>query len=201
MEFRECISNDELNAMETGCFPGTIMVVDDSESLEAACAHLSGQEVIGFDTETRPTFSKGSMNKVSLLQLSTESTAYLFRLNRVAIEKPLINILHSKKIIKVGAAVSDDIKALQKLRHFIPHSFIDLQSMAGYYGIQDKSLRKLAAITLGFRISKAQRLSNWEAMTLTPAQQRYAATDAWVSREIYTKLIEQNAFTDNPKKK
>lgn len=189
MDFRECISNDELNAMETGSFSGDIVVVDDSESLETACAYLSGQEVLGFDTETRPTFSKGPMNRVSLLQLATGSTAYLFRLNRVAIEKPLLDVLASKNIIKVGAAVTDDVKALQKLRHFTPRSFTDLQSIAGNYGIQDKSLRKLAAITLGFRISKAQRLSNWEAASLTPAQQRYAATDAWVSREIYFRLM------------
>lgn len=197
MRFKECISNDELKDTEIGIFRGEIIIVDSSDKVAEACSCLSVQKIIGFDTETRPSFLSGKTNSVSLLQLSTESTAYLFRLNQVALEKPILRILSSRKITKIGAAIHDDIKALQKLRHFIPQSFIDLQSIAGQYGIQDKSLRKLSAITLGFRISKAQRLSNWEAATLTPAQQCYAATDAWVSLEIYNKLMEQAAYSDN----
>lgn len=186
--FTDCITNDELNNIEQGGFTGRIVVVDTPAALVSACEELSSETVIGFDTETRPSFSKGITNTVSLLQLSSEHTAYLFRLNRIAMEKPLLNLLSDKEIIKSGAAIHDDLKALRKLRHFTPEGFIDLQSIVGQYGITDKSLRKMAAITLGIRISKAQRLSNWEAAQLTPAQQLYAATDAWVSRQIYIEL-------------
>lgn len=186
--FQESISDLELNAMMPEGFKGDIVIVDNVVELHRSCEFLASQSVLGFDTETRPSFTKGVMNKVSLLQLSTEEHAFLFRLNHIAMEKPLLKLLSSKDIVKAGAAIHDDIKSLQKLRHFTPQGFIDLQGIVGNYGISDKSLRKLAAIVMGIRISKAQRLSNWEASTLTEAQQIYAATDAWVSRQIYAKL-------------
>lgn len=186
--FQETITDDQLKEMESAGFDGEIIVVDNSELLSDACRYLSSQHVIGFDTETRPAFTKGKSNSVALLQLSSKEKAFLFRLNHIALEKPLLKLLSSKEIIKSGAAIRDDIKALQKLRQFTPGGFIDLQSIVADYGIADKSLRKMAAITLGIKISKAQRLSNWEAAALTPAQQHYAATDAWVSRQIYIEL-------------
>ena len=176
-KFQESITNEEVNGLPVGAFSGEIVVVDTPAAFEEACAYLATQPLIGFDTETRPSFSKGVTNKVSLLQLSSGERAFLFRL------------MESPSVTKIGAAIRDDLKGLQKLRHFTPKGFIDLQSIVGQYGITDLRLRKMAAITLQIKVSKAQRLSNWEAANLTPAQQLYAATDAWVSREIYVRLI------------
>ncbi len=186
--YRENISNEEVNALPVGAFGGPIVIVDTSEAITQACEYLSSQEFIGFDTETRPSFTKGVSNKVSLLQLSSGEKAFLFRLNKIALERPILRLLESRTTIKIGAAIRDDIRGLQQLRQFNARGFIDLQSLVGKYGIAELSVRKMAAITLGVKISKAQRLSNWEAASLTPAQQIYAATDAWISREIYLKL-------------
>ena len=109
--------------------------------------------------------------------------------NRIALEKPLLQLLSSDRVVKAGVAIRDDIRVLRQLRHFTPGGFVELQNIAPEYGITDKSLRKLAAIVLGVRISKAQRLSNWEAATLTDKQKLYAATDAWVCTAIYDKLL------------
>jgi len=143
---------------------------------------------VGFDTETRPAFTAGNSNKVALLQLSTPERCYLMRLCCMRLDKAIVRVLEKPGLIKVGAAVRDDVKALVALRRFRPGGFLDLQSIVGSYGIHELSLRKMAAIVLGIRISKAQRLSNWEAMELTLPQQLYAATDAWVALEIYNRL-------------
>ncbi len=189
--FVESISNDTLAQLPPGAFPGRIVVVDTTEAVAEACKTLARSRVIGFDTETRPSFTKGVSNKVSLLQLSSEDQAFLFRLNRIALEKPLLQLLSSRNVIKVGAAVRDDLRALKQLRKFTPGGFVELQNLAPLFGITDKSLRKLGAIALRIRISKAQRLSNWEARQLTPAQQMYAATDAWIGRAIYMEFMKR----------
>lgn len=187
--FQANISNEELATLPLAQFPGQITIVDREPLLEEACAELMTQQMIGFDTETRPSFTSGVSNKVALLQLSTPTHCFLFRLCKIRMEKSLLRVLGNPNLLKIGAAVRDDIKGMQKLRHYKAAGFVDLQSIVGEYGIEEKSVRKMAAITLGIRISKAQRLSNWEASTLTPAQQLYAATDAWVSLEIYRKLL------------
>ena len=189
--YQETISNDEVNLLPQGAFPGKIVVVDTPAAIASACDYLLSRDVIGFDTETRPAFSKGVSNKVSLLQLSSGEQAFLFRLNKIALEKPILRVMESASVLKIGAAIRDDIRALQRLRRFSPRGFIDLQSIVGDYGITELSLRKMAAITLRMKISKAQRLSNWEGNVLTPAQQSYAATDAWISREIYVELTKK----------
>lgn len=188
MVFAESISNEEVASLEAVHFMGKIEVVDSAEQLERACKVLSAEALIGFDTETRPSFKAGVTNKIALIQLSTESHCFLIRLNKMPLAKPLIAILQSDKIVKVGTDVKNDLAGLQKLRHFTPRNFVDLQNVVGDYGIADKSLRKISGIVLGKKVSKAQRLSNWEAKQLTPQQQMYAATDAWVCIEIYNKL-------------
>jgi len=188
MNYRATISNEELQAMPAAQFGGRIVIVDTPETIEAACRDLESHGAIGFDTETRPSFVVGVTNKVALLQLSTPDTCYLFRLCRIALERPLQNLLSNKHVLKIGVAVSGDLRALNTLRRFRPAGFVDLQSEAPKYGIEEKSLRKLSAIVLGRRVSKAQRLSNWEAASLTDAQLLYAATDAWVSLRIYEQL-------------
>ena len=188
MAFIESISNEEVAALQAVQFEGEIIIVETAEALEQACTHLAAQTILGFDTETRPSFTAGVTNKVALLQLYGGGKCFLIRLNRVQMTKQLTDILHNPNIIKVGAAVKNDIVGLSKLRHFTAGGFVDLQDIVENYGIKDKSLRKISGIVLGKKVSKAQRLSNWEAKTLTLQQQVYAATDAWVCVEIYNHL-------------
>ncbi len=189
MAYIESISNEDVAALPMVQFDGQIVVVDTPQALDEACQHLAQQSILGFDTETRPSFTAGVTNKVALLQLFGGERCFLIRLNRVQMSKALTDILHRSDIIKVGAAVKNDIVGLTKLRHFTAGGFVDLQDIVENYGIKDKSLRKISGIVLGKKVSKAQRLSNWEAKTLTPQQQMYAATDAWVCVAIYEALL------------
>ena len=190
--FIESITPQELEKLEFASFPGKIIVIDTvGAEFNRAIAYLRSQKVIGFDTETRPTFSPAQPRyNVSLLQLSGPDRAYLFRINKIGMHRRLCNLMASDKVIKVGAAIHDDIRGLQRLRDFTPAAFEDLQKIVWEWGIRDKAVKKMSAIILGFRISKTQQLSNWEAENLSESQCKYAATDAWVCREMYLKLIQ-----------
>lgn len=185
------IAAEDIERLEQVSFPGTIHVIDTvGAEFNNAVRYLRNQRVIGFDTETRPCFSASQPRYgVALLQLSGRDHAYLFRINSMGMHRRLCSLLASDKVIKVGAAVTDDIRGLQKYQEFTPKGFVDLQRIVGDYGIRDRSVKKMTAIILGFRISKAQQLSNWEAETLSDSQIRYAATDAWVCREMYIRLM------------
>jgi len=183
--FKESITTEELTDLPLKWFEGEIMVIDSNKSLRQAEKILSNQAVIGFDTETKPSFKKGVNNKVALLQLSTREQAFLIRVNRIGLSKKICSILSNPDIIKPGVAIRDDIKGLQEWKWFKPQGFIELQDSAKELGIQNFSLKKLTAIACGFRISKGAQLSNWEAEELTEKQQIYAATDAWTALEIY----------------
>lgn len=187
----ESITPELLDKLEYASFPGKIFVIDSvGAEFNRAIAYLRSQKVIGFDTETRPCFGPDQPRYgVALLQLSGPEKAYLFRIKNMGMHRRLCNLLADKRIIKVGAAIHDDIRGLQKLREFEPGSFVDLQKIVWEYGIKDKSVKKMTAIILGFRISKTQQLSNWEAEALSESQCKYAATDAWVCREMYLKLM------------
>ena len=187
--FTDKISNEETAQLPAIEFGGRICIIDHERDIVEACKVLAAEPVIGFDTETRPSFRPGVTFRVSLLQLSTPTVCYLFRLNRIPLAKPILQLLENKQVLMVGADVAGDLRALHQIRHFREAGFIDLQSIAPQWGIGEKSLRKLSAIVLGQRVSKAQRLSNWEAATLTDKQQLYAATDAWVCTRIYEKLL------------
>lgn len=188
MAYLNKISNEEVAELPAIRFDGEVVIVDTDESLERVCRELAEQPVLGFDTETRPSFKAGVTNKVALLQLSTYKRCYLIRLCRVKISNKLLSILQRSDIVKIGADVAGDLRSLNKLRNFTPRGFVDLQSEVVKFGIEDKSLRKMSGIVLGKRVSKAQRLSNWEAQNLTEQQQMYAATDAWVCMKIYDRL-------------
>ncbi len=186
--FTDKISNEETAALPAIEFQGPIRVIDDEQAIAEACTVLHRTAVIGFDTETRPSFRAGVSYRVALLQLSTPTEAFLFRLNRIPLAKPLIDLLEDGAVKKIGASIDGDLRALHRLRHFREKGFVDLQSIVPRWGIEEKSVRKMSAIVLGKRVSKAQRLSNWEAQSLTEKQQRYAATDAWVCIRIYDRL-------------
>jgi ribonuclease D len=187
--FKDSITREELTDLPLKWFEGEIQVIETPGEADKVSELLALQPVIGFDTETRPAFKKGVVNKVALLQLATPDKAFLFRVNKTGLPSSLLKILSNPRIIKPGVAIRDDIKALQSVAKFKPQGFIELQDHAKELGIQNFSLKKLAAIVLGFRISKSQQLSNWESSDLTEAQQIYAATDAWAALEIYKTLF------------
>ncbi|MFI3306123.1 MAG: 3'-5' exonuclease [Rikenellaceae bacterium] len=182
------ISNELTAALPALVFEGKIVVVDSEEQVEAACRDIESYAIVGFDTETRPSFKAGVTYKVSLLQLSTPTSCYLFRLHKIPLLDPIRKILESHDILKIGADVAGDIRSINQLFQIDADGFYDLQSYIWEWGVGEKSLRKMSALVLGYRISKAQRLSNWEASTLTKQQQIYAATDAWACTEIYNRL-------------
>ncbi len=187
--YRENISVEELKDYDLSWFTGKIVVVDSQEKFDGVITKLAKQKILGFDTETRPSFRKGRKNKVSLIQLSTGNLACLFRINKIGIPDQLAEILANPGIVKAGVAIHDDLRFLKNIRKFEPDGFVDLQKFVKEFGIDSSGLKKLSAIILGFRISKRQQVTDWEASELTEAQQIYAATDAWVCYEIYRKLI------------
>ena len=167
--YKESITPDEIQKLDYINFPGKIYVIDSvGAEFNRAIAYLRSQKVIGFDTETRPTFSPQQPRYgVALLQLSGRDKAFLFRVNTIGMHRRLCNLLADARILKVGAAILDDIRGLQKKREFVPAGFVDLQKIVWEWGIRDKSVKKMAAIIMGARVSKTQQLSNWEAESLS----------------------------------
>ncbi len=187
-QFQKTITKEAVNKMPLEAFTGEIVLVEDLKLMKDAVEYLKQHTVLGFDTETRPSFKKGKLNDIALLQLSTNTKAFLFRINKIGLPAEIIELLNDENILKVGAAIKDDIRGLQKLNDFDANGFIELQKYVLRFGINCFSLKKLSALVLGFRISKRQQVSNWEAKELSDGQLRYAATDAWVSLEIFERL-------------
>jgi len=188
------ITKEEIAAFDIEEFNGRIIVVDTPDKAIKAVNYLSRFKNIGFDTETRPSFKKGNLNKVSLIQLATDSRCYLFRLNKFDSFFSLIRLLSDENIKKIGLSLKDDFSGIIKLLNFTPQGFVDLQKIVPKYDIADISLQKIYAILFNKRISKSQQLSNWEAEELSAAQKRYAALDAWACLRIYEKLCHTNEF-------
>ena len=183
------ITSEEIAACELSWFKGEIVLVEDLETFYSVLPRLNKTDLLGFDTETKPTFTRGKRHKVSLIQLSTDDLAVLIRINKIGLPEELLRLLSDNTVIKAGVAIHDDIRFLKGVRKFSPDGFIDLQSFVKDFGIESSGLKKLTAIILGFRISKRQQITDWEADKLTEAQQVYAATDAWVCHQIYRKLM------------
>lgn len=190
MSFVPRLTNDEVNALPPIAFPGTINLIETPTDADLAVQMLRQHSLVGFDTETKPAFKRGQKHKVALLQLATTDKAFLFRLNKFTLTHELSLYLSDPGITKIGLALHDDIKALNVTRKFNSSGFIDLQSIAKNYGIEELGLKKLTAIIMGYKLSKRQQTSNWEAPELSREQMVYAATDAWICREIYLKLQE-----------
>ncbi|MBN2596513.1 3'-5' exonuclease [Labilibaculum sp.] len=188
LPFQKSITKEEVNELPLQGFDGEIVLVDRDMELDDAVQYLKKFPILGFDTETRPSFKKGRVNDVALLQLAANSKTFLFRINKIGLPEQLLDLLADPKIMKVGAAIKDDIRGLQKLNDFDANGFLELQEYVSKFGIESFSLKKLSAIVLNFRISKRQQVSNWEAEELSSGQLKYAATDAWVSLKIFEKL-------------
>lgn len=190
------ITKDEINELPLGQFEGEIYLIDKVEEVVEVADFLKTQSIIGFDTETKPAFRKGVVNQVSLLQLSTKNQAFLFRLNKIGFPDVIRDVLEHEHIIKVGAAVNDDLKALSKLTDsFYPNSFFDLNDELKKVGFHNVGVRNLCGMVLKIRISKSEQVSNWESMVLTEKQQRYGATDAWACLEIF-QLLKKEGYLD-----
>ena len=190
--YKENITVEEIQEYELSWFKGRIVVVDNPETFSRVMPLLKKEKILGFDTETKPSFRKGHRNKVSLIQLSSGTLACLFRINKIGLPGELTSLLSDPSVIKAGVALHDDLKVLRKISRFNPEGFVDLQKFVRDFGIESSGLKKLTAIVLGFRISKRQQVTDWEAEELSEPQQIYAATDAWVCREIYEKLTRIN---------
>lgn len=183
------ISKEAVAAMPQLTFTGNITMVDTAALARTALRALSKESIVGFDTETRPSFRKGCVHKVALMQISTHDRCFLFRLNKIGIGEELKAFLENPDIVKVGLSVHDDFNVLRRSDDNLnPRGFVDIQDMVKRFGITDISLQKIYAIIFGSRISKGQRLTNWEAPELTPAQQEYASLDAWACLKIYDYL-------------
>ncbi len=189
IENQEHLKAEDIDRLPLRAFEGEIVVITNSDDAEEAIKNIQKAKVLGFDTETRPTFHKGVTRNLSLLQLFDGEKAYLFRINIMGFPNSLKKILQDKNIIKAGAAIRDDIKGLAKLNHFKPEGFVDLQTVAKSLQIDDISVKKLTARILEFKISKKQQLSNWDNQILEPAQIVYAATDAWVCYLLYFEML------------
>ena len=177
-------------------YHGKIVVINSPDEAEAAVDHLLSQPVLGLDTETRPSFTKGRHFKCSLLQVASKSICFLFRLNHIGMCPAVMRLLGDKTVTKVGLAWRNDLLALKEVGEFEPGTFVDLQDMVREIGIEDQSLMKIYANLFGERISKADRLSNWERDNLKDTQMIYAAIDAWACVQIYEEVLRLKATGD-----
>ena len=185
---RHTISKDEISALPRMSYTGHIHVVDSDEKMRAAAQALGGEEVLGFDTETRPAFKVGETYPPAIIQLAGSGSVYIFQLRHITSYGPLIGLLADRRALKAGIAVRDDIIKLGAVFAFKPAGFIELADMSARLGIKNAGLRGLAALLFGFKISKNAKISRWDASKLTHEQIVYAATDAWICREIYFAL-------------
>lgn len=183
------ITNEELSDLPLKAFTGTVSLINNKELLPSVFDEIIEHDVVGFDTETRPSFKKGQVHKVALMQVAIPDKVFLIRLQHTGITRDIIHFLEKETIVKTGVGIRDDVLAIQKIKRFQAKGFIDLAPMAKEVGLQVESVKKLAGLLLGFRISKSAQTSNWEAEILSKKQIEYAATDAWVCLELYRKLI------------
>ncbi len=187
-QYIHTITKEEIAKLSVEEFKGHIITIRTKEEADKAVDYLSIFPVVGFDTETRPSFKKGQHYIISLMQISTEDTCFLFRLNYIGIPESLKNFLKSDSNLKVGLSLRDDFGAIRKRADVELSNFLDLQKYVNQFGIEEASLQKIYAILFSKRITKGQRLTNWEADTLTEPQKKYAALDAWACLKIYNLL-------------
>ena len=195
--FPERLSKEHIKTLPVRAFEGKIHLITEIKDVKNPIKILRKHTVLGFDTETRPVFRKGVQHNVSLLQLSTSKEAFLFRLNHLGFLNELVALLENSDILKVGVAILDDVRGLQKLSNFKAEGFVELADIASDLGIVTCGLRNLAAIFLGVRITKKAQLTNWERPVINSKQSLYAATDAWICLEMYLFLERENLLPEN----
>ena len=187
--FEHKFAKELIQWLPIATFDGEVIIVDEPSKIADSIVYLSAQQYIGVDTESRPSFVRGIRYKTALLQMATEERCYLFRLSTLGLPQQVADIFANPNICKIGLAFKDDLNGLRRHSNFKPANCVDLQSIAGKYGILDLGLQKMFAICFGKKISKSQQLTNWENVLLTPEQARYASTDAWATLLIYKELM------------
>ena len=195
MMFQKEITKEEVAKLGLIQYEGPISVIQTEEAFEAEIDVIASHPILGFDTETRPSFKKGKVYPTAMIQFSSSDHAWLIRVSRLGYPKRLLDLLSSEETIKVGSGLNDDLRRMKSDFHFEPGGFLDLQNYVQAFQIEEKGLKKMSAIVLGHRISKSQQVSNWDADKLTEPQLRYAATDAWICLEIYNEL--RNALSNH----
>lgn len=187
------ITKEEIDKLPLKRYEGELVVIDDAVLVDAAFEEIMIEKIVGVDTETKPTFQKGVLNKTSLIQIATSKKVFLFRIHKTGFSQNFIRLFESSSIVKIGIAIVQDFKELKgEYSSFEPTSVVDLNVWCKKIGFQNIGAKNLSAMVLGFRISKRQRVSNWELEELSDGQLYYAATDAWICREIYIKLKQSN---------
>lgn len=186
--FQEYVTPEEVNDLPLTYYEGKIVTINDSKKIKEAVAEIARHKVVGFDTETKPTFVKGQFHHISLIQLAIPDKVFLFRINNCGFTRPLMDLFSNPDILKLGVGLRDDVIGLQKIAPFEEAGFKEIYDYVVDLGVRNTGLRKLAAIILSVRISKGQQTSNWENPVLNQNQERYAATDAWISLEMYNHL-------------
>ncbi|HZK03789.1 MAG TPA: 3'-5' exonuclease [Bacteroidaceae bacterium] len=197
MIIKKNIDKKEIANMPKVIFSGNIIVIDTYEEANRAIMALSKEHIVGFDTETKPSFKRGIINKIALIQFATEYNAYLIRLNKIGLPDFITDFLANPAVIKVGLSIRDDFLSIAKRSEISPEGFVELQDYVEQFGIKEKSLQRIYALLFGERISKNQRLSNWENETLTAAQKNYASIDAWACQKIF-RFLEGLKIRTNP---
>lgn len=191
------ISKEELTYLPHKEFHGDVVIINDSVAVLKAISELSNYSILGFDTETRPVFRKGVRHEVALIQIASREKTYLFRINKTGMHKELVRLFENENVIKVGVSIHDDFLNLSRITEIHPESCIDLQHYVKAFNIVDNGLQRIYGILFGERISKSQRLSNWEANELTTEQINYAALDAVACLDIYNYLRSGKFHAEN----
>ena len=184
------LSREEINELPIRRYEGPVHLVAAPAELAQAMADILQESVLGFDTETRPSFRVGESYPPALAQVATARAVYLFRLQRLDCSAALAQFLSAERIVKAGVGLAEDLRQLRKSFQFTEKAVVDLSATAKRQGLAKTGVRTLAAAFLGFRIPKGSKTSNWAAAHLTPQQIAYAAMDAWACRELYLKFRE-----------
>jgi len=187
-ETKPYVSREEINALPIRRYEGEVRMVSAAHDLAPALADILEEAVIGFDTETRPSFRPGESYPPSLAQLATARAVYLFQVRHRELAAAVAEVLATEHIVKAGVGLADDLKALKKVIEFAEKSIVDLGAVATRHGLRQTGVRNLTGLFLGFRIPKGTKTSNWARPRLTPQQIAYAATDAWACRELYLRF-------------
>ena len=190
MMFPLSITKAEVMELPLAAFEGKVVIAQQEDQIVRALEEINQFDVVGFDTEARPTFKKGQIRNISLIQVATNEKVYLIRVMESGLTDELLAFLENEHLLKVGIGLNDDYNLLNRMRPFIPRGFLDLNKEVAELGAESIGARNLAAMILGIRISKSAQTSNWENQSLTQKQVRYAATDAWICLEIFKQLRE-----------
>jgi len=194
LNFSKSISKDEIAALPLYGYDGRVVILDDKKHIAAAFEEIFEETIVGIDSETKPCFKKGQYNHTALIQLATAKAVYLVKPQKTGLPNEFVHLLENKKIIKVGIAIAQDLTDLRKFKPFKEKSMIDLNNVCSQLGFQNIGAKNLSGIFLGYRISKSQQTSNWEQDPLTHQQVLYAATDAWICREILSKMLQAGLY-------